>query len=611
MRSKTKSKTSSKTKVRRHVKHIKNRLTKRIKLVKNTTKKIYGGDIERSEVFKKILSIGYELETQSLAKLTLIESANDEQILLNTSSNAKDYEIIKNILEGKSSEEEEEKYENRLEELIEVDAYTTVSIDNNTFIKQDNTTFFIANDVAVTPFTKYLNAFCNLTNDSDENADEDLIDKNDLYTFECDDGEKTYNINFETWGKQDCGTFADVEWIMTYYKPELNENIILNTFINVIKNLTLHLNNLEKTNGKLIMNFSAVDKEIIKKPENRVLYHLPDTNLYYLQTHLLDEKLEIDDICIVPQMTFSCYIKDIVDIFKTLTKDTIRNKNFINYTEIADNRIFIIDNIEKCINKLFESYNNQPNNEYKLIENNNPDVIKSIKNYMFMILFKLQRYFNNYLTDEKVKNKSKTAKYLKDTLFFNSRHTNYDLYKSLKESLSKYFSNKLDDNTTVSIIQNLMIQQPILEKYLIVDDNAVVRKNAFSVSNKLDKNNKHYGDPYYSLRSYFDFFENPIDDPDNRNDKDEIFHDWLQYIGVDLFSSTTDIKDNIVLVEIRSFARMLSTYMYDIANDELKNSMTNGICNRLKKYYQPDITGFTLSSLKKFIELYERINVKV
>jgi hypothetical protein len=296
---------------------------------------------------------------------------------------------------------------------------------------------------------------------------------------------------------------------------------------------------------------------------------------------------------------------------KTLTKDTIRNKKFTNYTEIADDRIFIIDNIEKCINKLFETYNNQPNNEYKLIENNNPDVIKSIKNYMFMILFKLQRYFNNYLTDEKVKNKSKTAKYLKDTLFFNSRHTNYDLYKSLKESLSKYFSNKLDDNTTVSIIQNLMIQQPILEKYLIVEDNAAVRKNAFSVSNKLDKNNKHYGNPYYSLSSYFDFFENPIDDPDNRNDKDEIFHDWLQYIGVDLFSSTTDIKDNIVLVEIRSFARMLSNYMYDIANDELKNSMTNGICNRLKKYYQPDNTGFSLSSLKKFIELYERINIKV
>jgi hypothetical protein len=47
---------------------------------------------------------------------------------------------------------------------------------------------------------------------------------------------------------------------------------------------------------------------------------------------------------------------------------------------------------------------------------------------------------NNYLQDEKVISKSKTAKYLKDVLFYNSRHTNYELYKSLKKSLSEFFS---------------------------------------------------------------------------------------------------------------------------------------------------------------------------
>ena len=68
---------------------------------------------------------------------------------------------------------------------------------------------------------KYLNKSCNLNDDGKE----DLIDKNELYTFDsyCDG---KYKINFENWGKQDCGTFADVEWIVTYYKPKISNNII-------------------------------------------------------------------------------------------------------------------------------------------------------------------------------------------------------------------------------------------------------------------------------------------------------------------------------------------------------------------------------------------------
>jgi hypothetical protein len=131
------------------------------------------------------------------------------------------------------------------------------------------------------------------------------------------------------------------------------------------------------------------------------------------------------------------------------------------------------------------------------------------------------------------------------------------------------------------------------------------RKNAFSITNKVEKSNKRYGDPYYSLVSYFDFFENPIDNPERRNDKDEIFYDWLQYTGVDNYSSTTNINNNIVLVEVRSFVRLLSSYIYSISDDELKNSMTNGICNRMKKYFHPDMGGFSMLTLKQFVKLYK------
>jgi hypothetical protein len=609
---------------------------------KNRTRKIYGGDIDKHNIFKKIISIGYELETQSLAKLTLITSDNEnESILLNTDTNSKDYEKMMKLQNGSEEDEEEEDdydyYANRLEETLDVDAYTTESLNKQTkqtktnrpkpaLVKDEDTTFLVANDLAVTPFTKYLNVFCNIndtpakttapnnTNHTNNTKTEnDLIDKNDLYTFETygngngNNGIK-YKLNFETWSKKECGMFSDVEWIMTYYKPKSNKNIILNTFINVAKNLIFHLTRLEKQTGKLIMNFSEDDKEVIKKSEIRNLYHLPNTNIYYLQTHLIDEKLDVDDICFVPQMTFSCHIKDLVDIFKELTKDSINN--FENYKRIADERIAVIENIEKCINKLFENYNkSSPTIKLKIVESRNKPLVKSMKNYLFLFLFKLQRYFNFYLTDEKVKNKSKTAKYLKDTLFFNSRHTNYEIYKSLKQLISAYFTQydpniKLSNNEIASIIQKLVIQQPVLEEYLI-NDPTNIRKNAFLISNKLDKTHKSYGNPYYSLVSYFDFFEDPIDNTTKRNDKNELFHDWLQYDGIDIYSSTTDIKNNIVLTEIRSFGRMLGSYMYSIADEEMKKNMTHGICNRLTKKYQPDASGISLVVLKQFLKLYE------
>ena len=637
---------------------------------KNKTRKIYGGDLDKHNIFRKILSIGYELETMSLAKFTLIttDSENDP-ILLNTDTNSKDYEKMMKLQNGTNStntrthtnededdEDDEDDYDyyaNRLEETLEIDAYTTESLNKTnknkqkqtTLVKSHDTTFLVANDMAVTPFTKYLYAFCNINdaanaantkNNTNTNTktDSDLINKNDLYTFETEAGNK-YKLNFEAWGKKDCGMFSDVEWIMTYYRPKQNKNIILNTFINVAQNLIFHLNQLEKQTGRLIMNFSEDDKEIMKKSEIRNLYHLPNTNLYYLQTHLIDKQLDIDDICFVPQMTFSCHVKDMLDIFKELAKDSINN--FENYKRIADERIAVIGNIEKCINKLFENYNrsspivtltktnaNVDNKSHehktkttiklKLVESRNKTLIKSIKNYLFLFLFKLQRYFNFYLTDEKVKNKSKTAKYLKDTLFFNSRHTNYEIYKAIKQLITEYFKQynaniKLSDGELASIIQKLVIQQPVLEDFLL-NDIGNVRKNAFLITNKLDKTHKSYGNPYYSLVSYFDFFENPIDNTTRRNDKNELFHDWLQYDGVDNYSSTTDIKNNIVLTEIRSFARMLSSYIYSVADDELKNNMTNGICNQMQKKFQPDTNGVSLIVLKQFLKLYEEKSKK-
>lgn len=576
-------------------------------MIKNMkiTKKKRGGDITSNNIFKKILSIGYELETSLLAKLSMIENSEDgEPILFNTDSLTKDYEIIKRIQNNDYTNEEYEYYANRIEEFVETELYTTESLNKKkNLIEYPDSTFLVSNDLSETAFIKYLKEICNLKDKNEDDDGEDLIDKNDLYTFDTENGEK-YKINFETWQQKHCGMFSDVEWIFTYYNPILSKNIILDTFINVAKNLILHLNSLEKQRGNLVVNFFENDKEIVKTPVNRILYNLPNTNLYYLQTHYIDEELDIDDICFVPQMTFSCRNKDLIDILKELTKDNI--KIFENNVRLSNDRMQIIERIENCINNLFQNYNKSVSDEYKIKEYKNKNLVKSMKNYIFMIFFKLDRYFNNYLQDEKVISKSKTAKYLKDVLFYNSRHTNYELYKSLKQTVSEYFSGSLNNSDIVSIIQRLIIQQSVLEEFLIMDVK-YVRKNAFLITNKLDKQNRHYGNPSFSLISYFDFFEDPIDNPERRDVNDEPFNDWLQYSQVDIYSSTSEIKNDIVLVEMRSFSRTLISYIYNFSY-ELNDNMTNGICNRITRKSQPDATGaISISTLKQFISIYDNI----
>jgi len=159
----------------------KNRRTNATKVAsKNKTRKIYGGDIDKHNIFRRILSIGYELETQSLAKLTLITSDNEnEPILLNTDTNSKDYEKMMKLQNGSEDDEDEDEeddddydyYANRLEETLEINAYTTESLIKHSkqakrtqtkLVKDEDATFLVANDLAVTPFTKYLNLFCNI-----------------------------------------------------------------------------------------------------------------------------------------------------------------------------------------------------------------------------------------------------------------------------------------------------------------------------------------------------------------------------------------------------------------------------------------------------------------
>jgi len=201
-------------------------------------------------------------------------------------------------------------------------------------------------------------------------------------------------------------------------------------------------------------------------------------------------------------------------------------------------------------------------------------------------------FYNFYLEDENIK-------YFKDALFFNSRHSNYVFYKSLKKSILLYFESlstpiPISELECISIIQKIIVQQKILENKFVKKDNIKIRRNAFNIKNKLDKDASSYGNPAKSLISYLQHFEDPIDV--------SFTNDWLEYKKIDAFSSKMDLNSDIVLMEFRTFTRLLSSYIYHIANKKTKQNMTHGICNQMAKNFKPDIKGISLSVLSDFYD---------
>lgn len=600
---------------------------------RNKTRRIkknkIGGEIVHN-VFDKILSIGYELESSILTKLTLIGN----NTLLNTDTAGKNLKYVydetppETNQEGGNSEEDEDDEEEdqeedyntneiRKQELVQFDAYTTDSIDTSNKIADPNVSFQVLNDVTNSIFNKFLSSLCDdeaeiviqdkkeeLRMDEEyepeEDEEEQILNeyKNQLYKFKTTDG-FTYDINFATFEPKGCGIFSDIEWLFTYYKPQNSRNIILDTFINLVKNLIYHLNQLKPIPGNLMIYFSENDQQIIDDPKERILYHYPNTNLYYLQTHMVDLPFTIKDICFVPQMTFSCDIQNVSEILIALMRDTSGKieKNKIT----AKKSLEILQKLDICVNKLFEAYNQESG---EIIFDMNNENVKRIKNYIFMILFKIERYYNQYLVQ--LKTIKEKEKYFKDTLFFNSRHDNAELYKYLKIEISNHFGGNIDNTEVVNIIKDLIIQPKIL-KYLI---NKNVDKNVLNISNKLEKTNENYGNPQYSFVSYFDFFEDPLVDENVENidnDSNENKNDWFVYSDIDSYSTRMKLTNNIVLIEVRIFSKQIRSFMSSIADDNLMRELTSGVCNK----DNPDINRISINALNQFVNLYEKQNKKI
>jgi hypothetical protein len=326
--------------------------------------------------------------------------------------------------------------------------------------------------------------------------------KNSLYAFKLDD--QLYPIKFsDALIDQDCFTFSGVEWIITYYKPKTSSNIILDTYVDACYRIINQLAEFKKKTGPFLIRST---KTLIGY-KYRHIYHKPGTTFYFMQkndgrhTNTDRNTFSLDDIECVPQMTICVNSLHAMDVMDALLKvESSKNTRHVMYLKKLHAEFSLI---HKCSALLIPGKS---------------DNAKKAVCMLSLILLKVFIYVNKVasakLTDDD---------YFKDFLCFAVRHSNTILYNRLKELVQF----ELDPS----------ILKPLYKKY----------KSA--LTKKCDKTHEDFGDPTFSLQSYFDYLDTG--------------KDWFEDNYIIGFVAMFDFKDDNLMIENRIFPISVTTMMVD------------------------------------------------
>ena len=580
---------------RRNIKNIKAKQNKpKINKSKKTLHKLnyYGGHIGDTAIFNNIKSIGFEIETTDLVKFTK-QIHNDIEILTNSTLTNIDFEF------GYDDPNE----------------YTYI-------INEDAISFKITNDSAEdSEFNEMIkHTVLDINQDEDEQCD-DIVFKMEI------PNKTTYDIYFKEQTDEDlhnCMLFSDVEWIATYYKPTRTTNIILTYFYDCMNKLITHLSSLTTINNSkmLYLNENKEFTPIL----NTQTYELPTTSLIYCNTNNnLTNTYDINnDLKIVVQMTFSCDIEYVYRIMKQLLSLKITNKDIEilkkytpNSAILAMNKMiddtrtnnnvdeYAVDSSIEIIKELFKIYNEDAKNSQHPLLNDTKNV-KKIKNYLFLIIYKLFIYINYYLE------RSETM--FKKQLSFAVRHNNYSLYKEIRKLIKLIYPEAND----IDIIDKLILP---------MDKNKTLIKKMFAFSYARNKKNEmlrkdineFYGDPVASIANYFKHFTQPKDYDNDEGDregddnelsegdnelaegegeeeeeegmKQYVKEDWLVANNIDEKSTKFPLENNTIIIEFRDFPSYLFLYFFMNSNDSIREQMLKNNIGTLNIKTVKDIIG--------------------
>jgi len=583
-----------------------------------------GGTLFSDGIFKKILSIGYEFETNDLAKLSLHENRRsfinsdltlrilgekiqkksikiiDDHYLhvripihnsrkelappppklepvpetdepaegsrksekLDPLTEEEDEEMkallaeFEEEFEDEKAEEEYEKKRSDQERALaekENDSYLEYFNENRKSDNKSTIKFQITNDLGDTPFVEMVKVYCESLS----------IDKNDMFFFQTNKG-KMYDFKFSEniATNETCDAFSGVEFVATYYSPKReNANIIIETFVDACSRIVDHFGNLTSKKGTLLINNNDRTEKIPigKLERDRHLYHKPGTNLYYMDTYD-DEDIQrtqtIGDAEFLPQMTFRCKAIDGLPIMKEICKNDPKFKSGQGLMRNMEAELQDILYIESIVSELITKFNET--SEIKI--DITTEFGKKIEIYMFFIFTKLYMFISNHTSILSKKT------YLKDFLTFSSRHSNIDFYRRIKEILAEYY--KITD---IAVIMRLFYNDSVLKDLYEPDQDAEIdpldfdeednyKFNYDAVTDDLLDTDTHFGNPLFSLQSYFKYME-------TKN------IDWLKEDGHDAYSTTFPLTGDNVLMENRAFKLELTLYLQNVLDAKFTKEM--------------------------------------
>jgi hypothetical protein len=583
--------------VKNIVKSKKNKLTKKKhKLTKKANRK-KGGSINDDNIFQYIKSIGFEIETTDLIKFT-IEKYESKDILVNS-------------------------------------ALTNIDLEYGYFDENEYT------DIIDTPDLKF-----KITNDSAEDSafNEELVELVDIHKNDADCESVVFKLNIpkNEYLKQteydikirepdtelhNCSSFTDVEWIITYYKPQISRNIILSTFYNSMMLLREHLSKLITIQNSQF--YYLNEENVYVKFENAKInqsYVLPGTTLLYFNNSIYDiQNFDINqNLKIVVQMTFSCDILYVYRIMKKLLAieysgqqieivkkyaETFRDNtnikvinDLIQQTTANENfDLQAIDSSLGIVKNLFQIYNTNPENrEYLFVANN--DIIKKIKMYFFLIIYKVYIYLNSNLQNKKENRDS----LFKKSLSFAVRHSNYFLYLEIKKLIRYVFATQFNgkdeqyiNNKIIEIINNII--KPIdsqKELLSLLFQYSYIRNKKKELYKLLianpEQTKEYFGSPLYSISSYFYHFEN-LNKEEHETEEDETEEDgseedeteeheteeheieenrdWLVLHNVDEKSTKFELNNDTIIIEFRDFPSYCYLNLFISSDDNIRGEI--------------------------------------
>jgi len=494
-------------------------------------------------------------------------------------------EMLDAFYEYLEEEEKEEKFKEK--EKNSYLEYFFESRAKDTQHDRENTKFQLTNDNGEIYLSTLLDKKCKA-------LAEKGIGKNDMYLFKTRKG-RTYRINFTDDLPENCGSFSGLEVVITYYKPKTerqyvvkseNPNIILDTFVDAISRIVDHFASLKKMRGTFLVADDRIHYSPLGSYDNkRELYYKPGTNLFYMATYdeaKLTKTKGLTSMTFSPQMTFRCNAYDALEIMKELLKSESSfkiGKKLIREHKGEESYYLIVEN---TIDKLIAKHNIEYPDHIIKIETN---IEKTFRTYLFFILYKVFSYIQGH--DEILKEKTKLGEgedqtYLKDYLSFASRHSNAVLYERVKELAQELFG-----ITDVKEIHDLLFDEKICNEFYetheMAEDDFDEEGNykyGDPLKTHLKKGDENYGDPMYSLSSYFDYFETVTEDESD---------DWFIQAKLDVYSTTFDLTDDKILLENRYFSQEFILFAKNVLSPKYKgNWMTLGdMIKMVNKYYEP------------------------